>query len=46
MCSVGPTEEGTTQCKMNKETTRSTTDCLQWVWKRKCDDEEEQHDHP
>ena len=26
-----PIEEGTTQPKRNMETTRSTTDCLQWA---------------
>ena len=31
MSTVEPTEEGTTQPKRNKETTRSTTDCLQWA---------------
>ena len=40
MSTVEPTEEGATQPKRNKETTRSATDCLQWEWKRKCDEEE------
>ena len=31
MSTVEPTEEGTTQPKRNKETTRSTTNCLQWA---------------
>ena len=31
MSTVEPTEEGTPQPKRNKETTRSTTDCLQWA---------------
>ena len=31
MSTVEPTAEGTTQPKRNKETTRSTTDCLQWA---------------
>ena len=31
MSTVEPTDEGTTQHKRNKETTRSTTDCLQWA---------------
>ena len=31
MSDVEPTEEGTTQPKRNQETTRSTTDCLQWA---------------
>ena len=31
MSTVQPTEEGTTEPNRNKETTRSTTDCLQWA---------------
>ena len=31
LSAVEPTEEGTTQPKRNKETTRSTTDCLKWA---------------
>ena len=31
MSTVEPTAEGTTQPKRNKETTRSTTNCLQWA---------------
>ena len=31
MSTVEPDVEGTTQPKRNKETTRSTTDCLQWA---------------
>ena len=36
MSTVEPTEEGTTQPKRNKETTRSTTDCLQWAIGEAC----------
>ena len=31
MSTVEPTEEVTTEPKRNKETTRTTTDCLQWA---------------
>ena len=31
MSTIEPDEEGTTQPKRNKETTRSTTQCLQWA---------------
>ena len=31
MSTVEPIEEGTTQPKRNKETTRGTIDCLQWA---------------